>query len=59
MEEVGDNTKIVDHKQPKVKQPKSAWDSVVLSRRADRPTAKIILINCSILMELHGDRLSG
>ena len=30
MEEVGDNTKIVDHKQPKVKQPKSAWDSVLM-----------------------------
>jgi acetyl-coA carboxylase, carboxyl transferase, alpha subunit len=60
MEEVGDNTKIVDHKQPKVKQPKSAWDSVVLSRRADRPTAKDYIDKLfGFFMELHGDRLSG
>ena len=59
MEEVGD-TKIVDHKQPKVKQPKSAWDSVVLSRRADRPTAKDYIDKLfGFFMELHGDRLSG
>ena len=60
MEEVDDNTKIVDHKQPKVKQPKSAWDSVVLSRRADRPTAKDYIDKLfGFFMELHGDRLSG
>ena len=60
MEEVGDNAKIVDHKQPKVKQPKSAWDSVVLSRRADRPTAKDYIDKLfGFFMELHGDRLSG
>lgn len=59
MEEVGD-AKIVDHKQPKVKQPKSAWDSVVLSRRADRPTAKDYIDKLfGFFMELHGDRLSG
>ena len=60
MEEVDDNTKIVDHKQPKVKQPKSAWDSVVLSRRVDRPTAKDYIDKLfGFFMELHGDRLSG
>ena len=60
MEEVGDNTKVVDHKKPKVKQPKSAWDSVVLSRRADRPTAKDYIDKLfGFFMELHGDRLSG
>lgn len=47
-------------KRPKVKQPKTAWDSVVLSRRPDRPTAKDYIDKMfSFFMELHGDRLSG
>ena len=46
-------------KRPKVKAPKTAWDSVVLSRRPDRPTAKDYIDKLfNFFMELHGDRLS-
>ena len=47
-------------KSSKIKLPKTAWDSVVLSRRADRPTAKDYIDKLfDYFFELHGDRLSG
>lgn len=47
-------------KSSKLKLPKTAWDSVLLSRRADRPTAKDYIDRLfDYFFELHGDRLSG
>lgn len=55
-----ENTEKVTEKRPKVKAPKNAWDSVLLSRRPDRPTAKDYIDRMfSFFLELHGDRLSG
>lgn len=55
-----ENTEKVAEKRPKVKAPKTAWDSVLLSRRPDRPTAKDYIDRLfSFFLELHGDRLSG
>lgn len=55
-----ENTEKVAEKRPKVKAPKTAWDSVLLSRRPDRPTAKDYIDRMfSFFLELHGDRLSG
>ena len=55
-----ENTEKVAEKRPKVKAPKTAWDSVLLSRRPDRPTAKDYIDRMfSFFFELHGDRLSG
>ena len=55
-----ENTEKVAEKRPKVKAPKTAWDSVLLSRRPDRPTAKDYIDRLfSFFFELHGDRLSG
>ena len=55
-----ENTEKVAEKRPKVKAPKNAWDSVLLSRRPDRPTAKDYIDRMfSFFLELHGDRLSG
>ena len=55
-----ENTEKVTEKRPKVKEPKTAWDSVLLSRRPDRPTAKDYIDRMfSFFLELHGDRLSG
>ena len=55
-----ENTEKVTEKRPKVKAPKTAWDSVLLSRRPDRPTAKDYIDRMfSFFLELHGDRLSG
>ena len=55
-----ENTEKVAEKRPKVKAPKDAWDSVLLSRRPDRPTAKDYIDRMfSFFLELHGDRLSG
>ena len=55
-----ENTEKVAEKRPKVKAPKNAWDSVLLSRRPDRPTAKDYIDRLfSFFLELHGDRLSG
>lgn len=55
-----ENTDKVAEKRPKVKAPKTAWDSVLLSRRPDRPTAKDYIDRLfSFFFELHGDRLSG
>ena len=55
-----ENTEKVEEKRPKVKAPKTAWDSVLLSRRPDRPTAKDYIDRMfSFFLELHGDRLSG
>lgn len=55
-----ENTEKVAEKRPKVKAPKIAWDSVLLSRRPDRPTAKDYIDRMfSFFLELHGDRLSG
>lgn len=54
------NEDIEKVKIPKVKMPKTAWDSVVLSRRSDRPTAKDYIDRLfNYFFELHGDRLSG
>ena len=40
--------------------PRSAWETVLLSRRADRPTALDYVQHLfSDFVELHGDRLSG
>ena len=55
-----ENTEKVTEKRTKVKAPKTAWDSVLLSRRPDRPTAKDYIDRLfSFFLELHGDRLSG
>lgn len=55
-----ENTEKVAEKRQKVKAPKTAWDSVLLSRRPDRPTAKDYIDRMfSFFLELHGDRLSG
>ena len=55
-----ENTEKVTEKRQKVKAPKTAWDSVLLSRRPDRPTAKDYIDRLfSFFLELHGDRLSG
>ena len=55
-----ENTEKVAEKRPKVKAPKTAWDSVLLSRRPDRPTAKDYIDRMfSFFLELHGDRLLG
>nr|WP_315050108.1 acetyl-CoA carboxylase, carboxyltransferase subunit beta [uncultured Lachnoanaerobaculum sp.] len=55
-----ENTEKAAEKRPKVKAPKTAWDSVLLSRRPDRPTAKDYIDRLfSFFFELHGDRLSG
>lgn len=55
-----ENTEKVAEKRPKLKAPKTAWDSVLLSRRPDRPTAKDYIDRMfSFFLELHGDRLSG
>lgn len=55
-----ENTEKVTEKRTKVKAPKTAWDSVLLSRRPDRPTAKDYIDRLfSFFFELHGDRLSG
>ena len=55
-----ENTEKVAEKCPKVKAPKTAWDSVLLSRRPDRPTAKDYIDRMfSFFLELRGDRLSG
>ena len=55
-----ENIEKVAEKRQKVKAPKTAWDSVLLSRRPDRPTAKDYIDRMfSFFLELHGDRLSG
>ncbi len=55
-----ENTEKVTEKRQKVKAPKTAWDSVLLSRRPDRPTARDYIDRMfSFFLELHGDRLSG
>ena len=55
-----ENTEKVTEKRTKVKAPKTAWDSVLLSRRPDRPTAKDYIDRLfSFFLDLHGDRLSG
>ena len=55
-----ENTEKVTEKRTKVKAPKTAWDSVLLSRRPDRPNAKDYIDRLfSFFLELHGDRLSG
>lgn len=55
-----ENTEKVTEKRTNVKAPKTAWDSVLLSRRPDRPTAKDYIDRLfSFFLELHGDRLSG
>ena len=55
-----ENTEKVAEKRPKVKAPKTAWDSVLLSRRPDRPTAQDYIDRLfSFFFGLHGDRLSG
>ena len=59
-EVVEDPVKNSSDKPSKVKIPKTAWDSVLLSRRADRPTAKDYIDRLfDYFFELHGDRLSG
>ena len=55
-----ENIEKVAEKRQKVKAPKTAWDSVLLSRRPDRPTAKDYIDRTfSLFFQLHGDRLSG
>lgn len=60
IESKDDSVENKKEKHQKVKEPKSAWDSVVLSRRPDRPTAKDYIERLfSFFLEMHGDRLSG